>query len=266
MSDIITNQEQAVTKIIELLTKAVDKIKGEFGIAFSGGVDSSLLALIASKLGKDFVLYTAGLEDCQDIRKAKELVSLMKWKLKVNELSLEDAEEVVKKVHKIIPDKDFVAVGIVCPLYSALELAKKDGVNIVLTGYAADSLFAGFDRFKGLNEEEVLKEIDESVSHLEDYANTREGPIGKSFGIDLIFPFKDKEFFDYVMKIHPSLKINNKMNKIVLREAAVKLGLPEEFAFRPKKAAQYGSNFDKTIQKLAWKKGFDHKQDYLRSL
>ncbi|MDP4012946.1 MAG: asparagine synthase-related protein, partial [Candidatus Nanoarchaeia archaeon] len=62
------------------------------------------------------------------------------------------------------------------------------------------------------------------------------------------------------------LKINNEMNKIVLREAAVKLGLPKEFAYRPKKAAQYGSKFDKTIQKLALKKGFEHKQDYLESL
>ncbi|MDP4012512.1 MAG: asparagine synthase C-terminal domain-containing protein, partial [Candidatus Nanoarchaeia archaeon] len=251
MSDIITNQEQAVPKIIELLTNAVDKVEGRFGIAFSGGVDSSLLALIASKLGKDFILYNSGLENSQDVRKARELAEIMNWKLKVNELNVEEAEKVIINVHRIIPEKDFVAVGIVCPLYSALESAKKDNIKTVLTGYAADSLFAGFDRFKDLSEEEVLKEIDKSVSHLEEYAKTREGPIGNHFGIKLVFPFRDKEFFDYAMKIAPSLKINNEMNKIVLREAAVKLGLPKEFAYRPKKAAQYGSKFDKTIQKLA---------------
>ena len=41
------------------------------------------------------------------------------------------------------------------------------------------------------------------------------------------------------------------------------LGLKKEFAFRKKKAAQYGSNFDKAILKLAKKNGFKYKKEYL---
>jgi len=262
----ITNKEEAVDRIIELLTKAVDKVEGKFGIAFSGGVDSSLLALIASKLNKDFILYTAGIKNSQDIRKARELAGLMNWELKVNDLDFEGAERVIKEVHRAIPRKDFIAVGIVCPLYAALELAKKDGITIVLSGYACDSLFAGFEKFKGLDEEGVLRVIETSVGNLDDYANTRELVVAKVLGMELVFPFRDKEFFEYAMQIHPSLKINSEGNKIVIREAASKLGLPEEFALRHKKSAQYGSKFDKTMYKLAHRAGFEWKQDYLQSL
>lgn len=260
----ITNKEEAVNRIIDLLTTAIDKIEGKLGIAFSGGVDSSLLALIASKLDKKFVLYTSGLKNSQDIVKAKELAGLMGWKLRVKEIDLDAAEKIVSDVHHIIPAKDFMAVSIVCPIYCALELAKEDGVEIMLTGYAADSLFAGFDRFKGLSEEEVLNEIEKSISRLE--ADSREVPVGNHFGIKMAFPFMDKEFFDYCLKISPSLKINSEMNKIVLREAAFKLGLPKDFAFRLKKSAQYGSGFDKAIRKLATKTGFKLAQKYLESL
>ena len=37
----------------------------------------------------------------------------------------------------------------------------------------------------------------------------------------------------------------------------------KEFAFRPKKAAQYGSNFDKAILKIAKLKGHKYKKEYL---
>ena len=50
-----------------------------------------------------------------------------------------------------------------------------------------------------------------------------------------------------------------------LRNAAIELGLPQEIAMRPKKAAQYGSKFDKGLLRLA-KNANMGKQDYLDNL
>jgi asparagine synthetase B (glutamine-hydrolysing) len=211
-------------------------------------------------------LYTAGVNNSSDIKASKELAALMNWELKVKDMDLDEAEKVIKEVHKIIPRKDFIAVGIVCPLYSALEMAKEDGIDIMLTGYACDSLFAGFEKFKGLDEDGVLDMIEDCANHLESHAKTRELPVAECLGMKFIFPFKEEKFMDYAMSISPKLKINSEMNKIVIREAASILGLSDEFAYRPKQAAQYGSKFDKAIYKLAIKAGFEYKENYLQSL
>ena len=47
--------------------------------------------------------------------------------------------------------------------------------------------------------------------------------------------------------------------------AAVNLA-PEEFAWRKKIAAQYGSGFDKAMEKLAKRNKFKTKKEYLLSL
>jgi asparagine synthase (glutamine-hydrolysing) len=71
------------------------------------------------------------------------------------------------------------------------------------------------------------------------------------------------ELIDYALKIPPSLKLSEIENKLILRNLARDLGL-EEVANRKKRAAQYGSNFHKALEKLAKKKGYRHKKDYLR--
>ena len=54
--------------------------------------------------------------------------------------------------------------------------------------------------------------------------------------------------------------------KLILRKIANELGLKKEFAFRKKRAAQYGSRFDRAILRLGKRKGFKYKKDYLKSL
>ena len=49
-------------------------------------------------------------------------------------------------------------------------------------------------------------------------------------------------------------------------EIAEELGLPKEFAWRKKQGAQYGSRFDKAIEKLSKINGMKSKQEYIESL
>ena len=44
------------------------------------------------------------------------------------------------------------------------------------------------------------------------------------------------------------------------------VGLPAEFAWRKKKAAQYGSGIDKALLKIAKRHGFKYRGDYLADL
>ena len=54
--------------------------------------------------------------------------------------------------------------------------------------------------------------------------------------------------------------------KMILIEATKQIGLKEEDAMRKKLGAQYGSKFDRGLQKLAKLKGFRYKSEYLNNL
>ena len=74
-----TNKQRAKRKLKEAIINAVKKRTqniDNFGILFSGGIDSTLIAFICKKLNKNFTCYTVGLENSQDIEAAKIIADL----------------------------------------------------------------------------------------------------------------------------------------------------------------------------------------------
>ena len=60
--------EGVVDHLSHLLVDAVDnRVNDKVAIAFSGGVDSSLLAFLSEKLDRQFTLYTIGFADSKDV-------------------------------------------------------------------------------------------------------------------------------------------------------------------------------------------------------
>ncbi len=81
----------------------------------------------------------------------------------------------------------------------------------------------------------------------------------------MLCPFLDDELIIAAMGIPGEHKIKNGHKKAVLREIAEEMGLPHEIAWREKRAAQYGSGFDKAFDKLAKQKGII-KSEFVRQL
>lgn len=94
----------------------------------------------------------------------------------------------------------------------------------------------------------------------------RDFKIAKKMGVELRTPYMDSNLIKTAMSIHPMYKLGKEDKKIIFREVAEELGLDREFAWRKKKAAQYGSNFVRGIDKLAKKNGYKTKKEYLESL
>jgi asparagine synthase (glutamine-hydrolysing) len=92
----------------------------------------------------------------------------------------------------------------------------------------------------------------------------RDDVITMNNNLELRLPFLDTCLVEYALKIPEEYKIHGERTKIILRDAAKKLGLAEEISERKKKAAQYGSNSHKIIKKLPKKAGFEFIADYLR--
>ncbi len=266
-----TNKERAKRELAEALVTSIKKrIVPKFGVLFSGGVDSSLIAFVCRQLKCNFTCYTVGIEGSDDIEWAKKIADEYKLNFKYRILKLDEFEGVVKNVVKLLNDADIVKVSVGAVLYASGKLALSDNNSILFGGLGSEEIFAGYQRHESAlqnNDFEALhRECWNGLKNMWSRDLTRDFAIAKNLGLDIRAPFLDKELIKVAMDIHPMFKLDKQNKKIILREAAEFIGLKREFAWRKKQAAQYGSNFVNGIEKLAKKNGFKFKKDYLQSL
>lgn len=227
----------------------------KFGLLFSGGIDSVLVAKILKDMGKDFTCYTAAAsEDAPDLVSAKEVAKILGLKLKYKVVTREETEAYLRKIVPLIEDNNVVKVGVALPLYIASELAKIDGNRVIFSGAGADELFGGYHRYKINDLRKLNHDCYSDLLKIYERNTYRDDVITMNNNLELRVPFLDKDLVAFALRIAPELKIKDAVEKYILRELAISLGIPKEFAYRKKKAAQYGSGFDKVIEKLAKEK------------
>jgi len=248
----------------EALVNAVKKLipKEKFGIFFSGGVDSSFIAMICKQAGADFIAYSVGMENSPDLQWAERVAKALDLDWKKKDFTLDEAEALFKRTAKIW-EPDVLKMGVGSVEAAVLEMAKEDKITKLFGGLGSEEIFAGYERHaKSENKHEECWNGLKSMWHRD---LTRDIPVANHFQVEFLTPFLDEDLIRIAMGIDISKKINDEQKKIVLREIAEELGLPKEFAWRKKQAAQYGSWFDKALEKLAKKKGM-HKTAYVKSL
>ena len=259
-----TNKKTTKAELKKALINAItERIPSKrFGILFSGGIDSSLIAFIAKNINTNFICYAVGLENAADIEAAKKAAKLLNIKLKYRIYSLKQAEKLIKKVTKIV-GPDTVKVGVGCVTYSASQLAKKDKINYLFTGLGSEEIFAGYERHKV---KDINKECWNGLKQMWKRDLTRDVLIANKLKVKFSTPFLDDNLIKTAMQIPGKQKLNKTYKKVILRKISQELKLPKEIAWRKKKAAQYGSKFDRAILRIGRSKGFKFKKDYLESL
>ncbi len=256
--------EKAAEEIKERFLEAVEKRvpECELGLLFSGGVDSTLIAAALQELDKDFTCYTSGIQHGnvnapRDVEWAEEIAGEMSLDLEVYEATLEEVEEKLPEIADWISTTSVVKNGVALPFHFALTGSEK----VVMSGLGSEQLYAGYHRQQGYLNKECLSGL-RGIFEGDLY---RDNVVSFRNGYELRLPFLDHELIEHALTIPEDYKVRDEYRKYVLRKAAEKLGVPEKVAWRKKTAAQYGSNFDKAIDRLARNKDFGHKQEYLNS-
>ncbi len=272
------SEELILTDLEALFMKAMERrVKSHEGkrlaVAFSGGIDSTLIALALKRMKADFMCYTAAYMDTgysipRDLVWAGDVAKELELPLKVLEVSIEQADPVIREVMKIIKEPDVVKVGVGATGFVVGRAAKKDGCVALFTGLGSEEIYAGYYRH-----EVVLKQgknvNEECLRGLHGiYARDVERDVAlcEAAGLELLVPFLDNDLIDYSLRIPFKHKITPEQKKIILRKLAIRMGIPTHIAERKKLAAQYGSNLDKAIDKAARKHGFKYKKQYLTAL
>ncbi|MBN1502573.1 asparagine synthase C-terminal domain-containing protein [Candidatus Woesearchaeota archaeon] len=239
--------------------------KQGFGVFFSGGVDSTLIAFILKRFSDDFFCYTIGFENSQDLFWAKKIAKECSFRLKHKTLTLEQGDQILKQSVSILGENaNVVNVGVASVELACIQLAESDNINTFFSGLGSEEIFAGYQRHE--LSKDINKECWTGLQKMWQRDLIREYILSKATNTAFLTPFLDKTLIQDAMKAPSKYKIKNHIKKYILREIALEIGLKKEFAFRPKKAAQYGSGFDKILLKLTKKHGFKYKKDYIKYL
>ncbi|MBU0469958.1 MAG: diphthine--ammonia ligase [Nanoarchaeota archaeon] len=243
----------------------------KFGLLFSGGIDSTYLAKYFKDQRYDFTCYTAVLETEEslstvlpsDLVYAKKASEEFGLDLKIKKIKVQDLPIYLKKIIPLIEDSNVVKVGVALTFYLACELAKEDGCKIIFSGLGSEEIFAGYERHK--NSSNINQECLSGLRKMYERDLYRDDVLTMDNNLELRLPFLDKRLVDYALKIPEKYKVKDNVSKFILREISLSKKIPEEFSFRKKTAAQYGSRFDYALGRLAKQTGFSSKSSYLKT-
>lgn len=262
--------DTAVEKYCKLLKNAVEKRLdnvNRVGVLVSGGVDSCLTAKlvndVASTRGIEIVAYTAGVKGSTDIDYARNFARDFDIQHKVRYLTTEDVEYYMPVVINSVEERDMVQVEAGIGVYAALEMARKDGIRVIVSGQGPDELWGGYSWYPRVIASEGYEGLEQRMR--DDLARAdietldRENRLAIAHGMEKVFPYVDIDVVKLALSVSPRIKINSEddnTGKRPHREAAKKLGLPSEYADRGKDAAQHGTGIHDTLDEIAGKHGF----------
>ncbi len=146
----ITNKEEGIQKVQELLTDSIKKrmvADVPMGAFLSGGIDSSIVCCLMSKLSeKPINTFSIGFKE-KDYDESERAELIVKHIKSNHTKYILDYKDVIDCLDDIIlyydePFGDSSAI----PSYYVAKLAAKD-VKVVLTGDCADELFGGYEKY-----------------------------------------------------------------------------------------------------------------------
>ena len=119
----------------------------EVAVAFSGGLDSCVVAYFASKLGVKVNLLHVSMENQAETEEAIEASEALNLPLQVHLFKDSDVENTLPKVVALIEEADPIKASVGLPFYWAAEKASEAGLDVMLAGQGADELFGGYQRY-----------------------------------------------------------------------------------------------------------------------
>ena len=248
-------------ELLELLTESVSiqtSGLGAVAVGFSGGLDSTVIAKIAKDAGVDLLLVTVGVGRTAEMRLAESTARTLRLPIVSKEFSKKDVAECLDHVLWLIEEPSLMKVSIAMAVRWIAQEALQNGRSVVMLGQGSDELFGGYKRFATILGEHgraaASEAILQSIRDAYEVNYQRDEQAVSGLRVELRLPFATRKITEFASRVPLSMKVrasSDNLRKWILRDAAIKLGMPSEIALRPKKAIQHASGVEKMIRQIA---------------
>ncbi len=252
--------EHASSVLRRLMAKSIRRVthfKGKIAVAFSGGLDSALTAVMAKKTGVDVEAVSVGLSNAPEVTTADKFAKELGIPVTVETFALDSLEEYIRRVVWLIEEPNLMKVSVAIPLHWAAKIAARRGCGVMLCGQGSDELYGGYYKYaKTLDNKgpgALARHLFRSVIESSQVNYERDDQATSPFPIELRTPFADPDVIRFSLTIPLEFKVkegNDVTRKWVLRNVAKMVGVPDDITWRRKKAIQHGTGVENAIRKL----------------
>ncbi|KAK8928388.1 Asparagine synthetase [glutamine-hydrolyzing] 2 [Platanthera zijinensis] len=205
-----------------------------FGVLLSGGLDSSLVASVASRYlneskvakqwGSQLHTFCIGLKGSPDLKAAREVANYLGTFHHEFHFTVQEGIDALEEVIYHVETYDVTTIRASTPMFLMSRKIKSLGVKMVLSGEGSDEIFGGYLYFhKAPNKEELHLETCRKIKALHLYDCLRANKATSAWGLEARVPFLDKKFISIAMNIDPEWKMIRpdlgRIEKWVLRNA-----------------------------------------------
>jgi len=239
----INSMESPASDYGSVVQKLAESVKRNLadGLLLSGGLDTTILAYLASKWVKPSCITVAlSGAPAPDVEYAKLVASRLELRHYVHYFGNEELNEGIRAVIRIMKSFDPMEIRNSAAIYIALKVGRDQGILTFMTGDGCDELFGGYSFLFGLSKEQLdtaLKKLWANMSFSSIY-------LAKDLGLEVRLPFLDPQFRAFATDLDVGLRVRSERGQVwgkwILRKAFEKI-MPEELVWRVKAPIEVGT-------------------------
>ncbi|MBR2287350.1 MAG: asparagine synthase B [Clostridia bacterium] len=240
----MVSEEEAEKHLHDLLYDGIRKrldADAPLGFLLSGGLDSSLVCAVASRiLPSPIRTFSIGMDkDAIDLKYARQVAEFIGSEHTEVIMTAQEVREVLREVIWVLGTYDITTIRASIGMYLVCRwIHQHTDVRVLLTGEISDELFGYKYTDFAPSPYAFQKEAEKRIHEIHMYDVLRADRCISANSLEARVPFGDLAFVEYAMSIDPRRKMNtHDMGKFLIRHAFEKDQLlPESILYRQKAA------------------------------